>query len=93
MSSPDKETLEILQRIEGKLDDVRFSVDDLAARQKTQGVVNQEFRERMRLMIAAMNDMAGGRLSAGEIRALHDDVNGCQARIDDLTTEINRLKP
>jgi hypothetical protein len=64
---PDEETLRILQRIEGKVDDVQHTVNDIQVAQRTQSAVNGDFRERLRALDGTINNLVATRTTGGEI--------------------------
>jgi uncharacterized coiled-coil DUF342 family protein len=74
------------------LREIQITVTDIRAEQRNQSQVNRVIRQSIRLHKTALNDFEQTRVSAGEIAAIHEDLNTALGRIDELSVEIDKLK-
>jgi hypothetical protein len=98
-SEPDNVVLEHLRAIRSDITvlkaDVAVIKADIAAiktEQHTHAGFLDVLQQDVRLIRAAVNDMARTDVTAGEIEALHHDVNRFQRQLLELTTRVEALE-
>jgi len=67
---------------------IRPAVDGIPFIHRTVGAIRQD----VRMLHAAFNDFALTNVTAGEIQALHTDVNAVQIKADELEVKIATLQ-
>jgi ubiquinone biosynthesis protein UbiJ len=96
---PENLVLEMLRRLDAKVDRLDTKVDRVVADQtamkteqrthsRTLGIVLQEGR----LMRAAVNDIAKENVTSGEMEAVHDDLTQLRQEVDGLTVRIEMIE-
>jgi hypothetical protein len=96
---PENLVLEMLRRLDAKVDRLDAKVDRVAADQtaikteqrthsRTLGILLQEGR----LMRAAVNDIAKENVTPGEMEAVHDDLTQLRQEVDGLTVRIEMIE-
>ncbi len=77
-----------LEALRAELAPIQAKLDGLAIVNRAVAVVQQD----VRALRAAFNDFARTNVTAGEIEALHADVNAVQARNAELEVELATLR-
>lgn len=89
---PENLVLEIMRRLDAKVDRIAADQAAMKTEQRTQtrtlGILLQEGR----LMRAAVNDIAKDDVTPGEMEAVHDDLTQLRQEVDGLTVRVEIIE-
>ena len=86
------EVLKSLHSLHGEVQGMRHEMAVLSATQKLLRDDIHMLQQDTRMVRSALNDMARDNVSAGEVEAIHTDLNRLGSRVFDLATEVEIIK-
>lgn len=89
---PENLVLELLRRVAADQAAVKADIAAMKAEQRTQGRTVGIMLQDIRLLRAAVNDIAKENVTPGEMEAVHHDLTKLRLEIDGLTTRLETVE-
>jgi uncharacterized protein YoxC len=86
------EILRSLQTLHGEMAGLRHQMAGFAVAQRLFGDGINALQQDVRMIRAALNDIAKTNVTAGEVEAIHTDINRLNSRYLELATDVEIIK-